>query len=193
MGRLEVITGPMFSGKSEELIRRLTRAKIARQQVLSYKPSSDTRYHHTAIASHSQRTLDAYPVEDAIELHTNAFLPINLAARVVGIDEGQFFDRKLIDVCEVLIQRGARVVVAGLDTDFRGLPFDPMPELMALADEVVKLTAICMICGEPANHTYRMDTSDQNLVSVGAKDQYQARCRGCFSLSAPKIDQLYLF
>ena len=177
-GRIEVITGPMFSGKSEELIRRLKRAQIARRKVACFKPDLDLRYHHSAIASHSAQTLDAVSVANVEDLKA-ALMPMLDTVEVVGIDEAQFLDTSLVGLANELMRLGHRVILAGLDTTFTGEPFAPMPELMAIADEVTKLSAVCMRCGAPAVHTQRLG-SNQALVVVGAAGVYEARCRACF-------------
>ncbi|GGG70215.1 thymidine kinase [Edaphobacter dinghuensis] len=177
-GRIEVITGPMFSGKSEELIRRLKRARIARQRVACYKPDIDLRYHRTAIASHSSQTHDATTVATVEELKAALFPQLN-EVDVIGIDEAQFFDTRLIPLSVELVHLGKRVVMAGLDTTFNAEPFGPIPALMAIADEVTKLSAVCMVCGQPAIHTQRLGQS-QELVVVGAAGVYEARCRAHF-------------
>ncbi len=177
-GRMEVITGPMFSGKSEELIRRLRRARIARLRVLCYKPDLDVRYHRTAIASHSAQTLEAVTVATVEHLKAELF-PILDEVEVIGVDEAQFFDVALVPLALELVHRGKRVILAGLDTTFAGEPFPPIPDLMAVADEVTKLSAVCMRCGAPAIHTQRLG-ADQSLVLVGAAGLYEARCRTCF-------------
>lgn len=177
-GRIEVITGPMFSGKSEELIRRLKRARIARQRVACYKPDIDLRYHRTAIASHSSQTHDATTVATVEELKA-ALFPLLDEIDVIGIDEAQFFDTRLIPLSVELVHLGKRVVMAGLDTTFNAEPFGPIPALMAIADEVTKLSAVCMVCGQPAIHTQRLGQS-QELVVVGAAGVYEARCRAHF-------------
>ena len=177
-GRIEVITGPMFSGKSEELIRRLKRARIAKQRVLCFKPDIDLRYHKTAIASHSAQTHDAFVVANVERLREALFVQID-QIDVVGIDEAQFFDEHLITLALELTHLGKRVLIAGLDTTFAGEPFEPIPNLMAVADEVVKLSAVCMRCGAPAIHTQRLGGS-QELVMVGAAGLYEARCRAHF-------------
>ncbi len=183
-GRIEVITGPMFSGKSEELIRRLKRAQIAKRRVACFKPDLDVRYHRTAIASHSAQTLDALTVSNMEELKA-VLMPLIESVEVVGIDEAQFFDPSLVPLSNELVQLGKRVIIAGLDTTFTGEPFAPMPELLAIADEVVKLSAVCMQCGAPAVHTQRLG-SNQSLVLVGAAGVYEARCRACFR---PWVDE----
>jgi thymidine kinase len=177
-GRIEVITGPMFSGKSEELIRRLKRARIARQRVACYKPDIDLRYHRTSIASHSSQTHDATTVATVEDLKA-ALFPQLAEIDVIGIDEAQFFDTRLIPLSVELVHLGKRVVMAGLDTTFNAEPFGPIPALMAIADEVTKLSAVCMVCGQPAIHTQRLGQS-QELVVVGAAGVYEARCRAHF-------------
>ncbi|WP_263408184.1 thymidine kinase [Terriglobus tenax] len=187
VGRLEVITGPMFSGKSEELIRRLKRAKIARQRVACFKPDIDLRYHRTAIASHSEQTHDAAvvtPTSDRLkaELFENSSIE---EIDVIGIDEVQFFDEGIIPLTLELVHLGKRVILGGLDTTFANEPFGPVPNLMALADQVTKLSAVCMVCGNPAIHTQRLGQS-QELVVVGAAGLYEARCREHFE---PFVDE----
>ncbi|HUY81637.1 MAG TPA: thymidine kinase [Acidobacteriaceae bacterium] len=177
-GRIEVITGPMFSGKSEELIRRLKRAQIARRRVMCFKPDLDARYHRTAIASHSAQTLEARTVPNVEALKAELFPAID-EVEVIGVDEAQFFDASLVTLALELMHMGKRVILAGLDTTFAGEPFAPVPELMAVADEVLKLSAVCMRCGAPAVHTQRLGAS-QTLVVVGAAGLYEARCRACF-------------
>jgi thymidine kinase len=177
-GVLEVITGPMFSGKSEELIRRLKRARIARQRVACYKPDIDLRYHRTAIASHSSQTHDAVTVA-TVELLREDLSPQLADVEVIGIDEVQFFSDDIIPLAVELIALGKRVLMAGLDTTFAAEPFGPVPHLMAIADTVTKLSAVCMVCGAPAIHTQRLGHS-QELVVVGAAGLYEARCRACF-------------
>lgn len=177
-GRIEMITGPMFSGKSEELIRRLKRARIARQRVACYKPDIDLRYHRTAIASHSEQTHDATTVSTTADLKAE-LLPRLDEVDVVGIDEVQFFDSAILPLTVELVHRGKRIVMAGLDTTFAAEPFGPVPNLMAIADEVTKLSAVCMTCGAPAIHTQRLGAS-QELVVVGAAGLYEARCRAHF-------------
>src|ERR1700733_15307964 len=191
-GRMEVITGPMFSGKSEELIRRLKRAQIARLRVASFKPEIDLRYQRDAIASHSAHTMEAVAVGDVARLRT-ALFPTLETIDVVGIDEAQFFDESLVGLAMELVHAGKRVVLAELDTTFEGEPFAPLPALMAIADEVVKLSAVCMLCGAPAIHTQRLGTSQQ-LVGVGAAGVYEARCGACFHPEGvvPAAEQLKL-
>ena len=177
-GRLEVITGPMFSGKSEELIRRLKRARIARQRVACFKPDIDLRYHRTSIASHSDQTHEACTVAN-VERLREALFPLLETTDVIGIDEVQFLDESVIPLSVELIHLGKRVIMAGLDTTFNAEPFGPVPALMAIADEVTKLSAVCMVCGQPAIHTQRLGQS-QELVVVGAAGLYEARCRTHF-------------
>jgi thymidine kinase len=191
-GRMEVITGPMFSGKSEELIRRLKRAQIARLRVASFKPDIDLRYQPDAIASHSAQTIKAVAVRDVERLRAVLFPALD-TIDVVGIDEAQFFHDLLVGLAIDLVQAGKRVVIAGLDTTFAGEPFAPLPALMAIADEVVKLSAVCMVCGAPAIHTQRLGTSQQLLV-VGAVGLSEARGRACFRPEGdvPAAEQLKL-
>jgi thymidine kinase len=177
-GRIEVITGPMFSGKSEELIRRLKRARIARQRVACFKPDIDLRYHRTAIASHSAQTHEAVTVANVAYLREAVYLQLP-EIEVIGIDEAQFFDAAIVQFATELVHQGKRILIAGLDTTFTGDPFGPIPALMAISDEVTKLSAVCMVCGAPAIHTQRLGTS-RELVVVGAAGFYEARCRACF-------------
>jgi thymidine kinase len=172
-GWIEVVCGCMFSGKTEELIRRLRRAQIAKQKIVVFKPKIDIRYSPEHIVSHSEQFLDAKVIEDAQEI-----LSLAGDAQVIGIDEGQFFKANIVDVCNKLADRGKRVIVAGLDQDYKGNPFDPMPQLLAIAEYITKTLAICVVCGNPADRTQRK-TEQQELVVVGAKDLYEARCRSC--------------
>jgi thymidine kinase len=174
-GWIEVITGSMFSGKSEELIRRLRRAQIARQAVQIFKPALDNRYADDAIVSHSAMTIPSESVASSLELAAH----VRPDTEVVGIDEGQFFDAELPAVCNRLADQGKRVIVAGLDQDYLGKPFDPMPQLLAIAEYITKTLAICMVCGGPANHTQRLVHSKERVL-VGASGTYEARCRHCF-------------
>ncbi len=183
-GRLEVITGPMFSGKSEELIRRLKRARIARQRVACFKPDIDLRYHRTAIASHSSQTHEAATIGSVEELRAELAEQLD-ALEVIGVDEAQFLDAGIVPLALELVQLGKRVLIAGLDTTFANEPFGPIPALMALSDEVTKLSAVCMVCGSPAIHTQRLGQSQQ-LVVVGAAGLYEARCRAHFH---PFVDE----
>ena len=177
-GRIELIVGPMFSGKSEELIRRLKRARIARQRIACYKPDIDLRYHRTAIASHSSQTHEACTVTNVEHLKAELF-PQLQEVDVIGIDEAQFFDASIIPLTVELVHLGKRILIAGLDTTFSAEPFGPIPALMAISDEVTKLSAVCMVCGAPAIHTQRLGQS-QELVVVGAAGLYEARCRTHF-------------
>ena len=183
-GRIELIVGPMFSGKSEELIRRLKRARIAKQRVACFKPDIDLRYHRTSIASHSSQTHEANTVAN-VERLREALAPQLHEIEVIGIDEAQFLDDGIVPLAMELVHLGKRVLIAGLDTTFSNEPFGPIPILMALADEVSKLSAICMVCGAPAIHTQRLGQS-QELVVVGAAGLYEARCRLCFR---PFVDE----
>jgi thymidine kinase len=173
-GWIEVICGCMFSGKTEELIRRLRRAEIARQDVAIFKPRIDKRYSDDHIVSHSDDRLKSIVVDSASEI-----LSLVKDAHVVGIDEAQFFKMDLVEVCESLASSGKRVIIAGLDQDFRGKPFEPIPQLLAVAEYITKTLAICMVCGNPADRTQRKTLSEERIV-VGAKDIYEARCRKCF-------------
>ena len=174
-GWIEVIAGSMFSGKSEELIRRLRRAKIARQKVQVFKPVIDVRYSQDHIVSHSEMRHESSTVETAAELLAR----VEQGTEVVGIDEGQFFDNELIAVANELAQRGLRVIIAGLDQDYTGRPFEPMPQLLAIAEYITKTHAICVRCGQPANYSQRTFESEER-VAVGAGGMYEARCRRCF-------------
>jgi thymidine kinase len=174
-GWLEVVTGSMFSGKSEELIRRLRRAQIARQKVQVFKPAIDRRFDAEHITSHSEMRIPSVNVTTSRELY-DLVLP---ETEVVGVDEGQFFDIELPAVCTALADQGKRVIVAGLDQDYLGKPFEPMPQLLAIAEYITKTLAICMVCGGPANHTQRLVASRERVL-VGAGDSYEARCRHCF-------------
>ena len=181
-GWIEVITGSMFSGKSEELIRRLRRAQIARQKVQIFKPTFDDRYSDDQIVSHSDMRIASANVANSKAL----LAEVADDAEVVGIDEGQFFDADLPAVCNELANRGKRVIVAGLDQDYLGKPFEPMPQLLAVAEYITKTLAICMVCGNPANHTQRLVAS-QDRVLLGAQGTYEARCRGCFDPSLASV------
>ena len=179
-GWIEVVTGSMFSGKSEELIRRLRRAIIAKQRVQVFKPTMDERYTAGQVVSHSRWRLEAERVHKATEILDR----LDPRTEVVGIDEGQFFDAELVSVCGRMADLGKRVIVAGLDMDFRGEPFGPMPELLAVAEEVEKVHAICARCGAPASYTQRLSQAQEQVV-VGAADIYEARCRRCFDPGGP--------
>lgn len=174
-GSIEVICGSMFSGKTEELIRRLRRAQFAGQKIAIFKPKLDVRYSEDNVVSHDLKSVPS----TAIKNPTDIFL-MDSDVRVVGIDEAQFFDDSLIKVVQTLANRGVRVIVAGLDTDYMGKPFGPMPALMAVAEEVQKVHAICVKCGNLANHSHRL-TKDQNLVVLGEKDVYEPLCRDCYN------------
>jgi len=174
-GWIEVIVGSMFSGKSEELIRRLRRAQIAKQKVQIFKPTIDTRYADDHIVSHSEMRIPSCAVHSARELLER----VEVDTEVVGIDEGQFFDQELPAVCSELADRGKRVIVAGLDQDYLGKPFEPMPQLLAIGEYITKTLAICMVCGNPANHTQRLVPGGDRVL-LGAQGTYEARCRACF-------------
>ncbi len=173
-GWIEVVCGSMFSGKTEELIRRLNRARIAGQHVEIFKPSIDTRYDETAVVSHNENSIQSTPIQSSLNM-----LLMRNQATVVGIDEAQFFDDELVYVCETLADQGVRVIAAGLDMDYLGKPFGPMPKLMAVAEYVTKVHAICMVCGDLATHSYRK-ANENSLIMLGEKDTYEARCRFCF-------------
>ncbi len=175
-GWIEVVCGCMFSGKTEELIRRLRRAKIADLRVEVFKPRLDTRYDESSVVSHDTTSVLAQPVD-----HSSKILKISPDTTVVGIDEAQFFDADLPRVCQVLALRGVRVIVAGLDMDYRGEPFGPMPYLLAIAEYVTKVHAICVHCGNLATHSYRLADGD-SVVLLGEKEQYEPRCRSCYQM-----------
>lgn len=184
-GWIEVICGSMFSGKTEELIRRLRRAQIAKQKIQVFKPTIDTRYAEREVTSHNGMQIQATPVESTEQLRAL----IDPDTTVVGLDEAQFFDDTVIPLCEELADRGLRVIVAGLDMDFRGEPFGPVPMLMAHAEQVDKLQAICVECGGPASRTQRLIDGhpaayDDPVIMVGANEVYEARCRGCHEVKA---------
>ncbi len=173
-GWIEVICGSMFSGKTEELIRRLKRANIAKQSVKIFKPSIDTRYHEHDIVSHNASSIEAVPVVEAQQI-----LSLVGDCAVVGIDEAQFFDANIVAVANQLANQGKRVIIAGLDMDFMGNPFGAMPPLMAIAEYITKVHAVCVVCGDVANYSYRK-TAVQSQVLLGETDSYEARCRRCF-------------
>lgn len=173
-GWIEVVTGCMFSGKTEELIRRLKRSRIANRKVEIFKPVVDTRYDEERVVSHDENHILSTPVS-----HARNISLLSSGTEVVGIDEAQFFDESLVDVCEELALRGVRVIAAGLDMDFRGRPFGPMPGLLAVAEYVTKVHAICMRCGDPATHSFRL-VPEGNVILLGEKDAYEPRCRTCF-------------
>ncbi len=184
-GWVEVICGPMFSGKSEELIRRVTRSKIARIPVQVFKPAVDDRYAESEVVSHSALKVDAIPVENASRM----LQLINESTRVIGIDEGQFFDDALVDIVDNLAATGMQVIVAGLDTDYLRRPFEPIPSICDRAEYVTKMLAVCHRCGGPALYTQRIVHSDE-LVVLGAQDAYEARCRMCYDPTEPEQPRL---
>lgn len=182
-GHIEVICGSMFSGKTEELIRRIRRAEIARQRVIVFKPKIDDRYSEFEIVSHNEQSYPSVVVEDASEIPEKSF-----DVEVIGIDEAQFFDNNLVQICQNLADSGRRVIVAGLDQDYRALPFEPMPQLLAVAEYITKTLAVCVVCGAPANRTQRNSDSD-NKILVGATDHYEARCRLHHVINSEKFIQ----
>jgi thymidine kinase len=173
-GSIEVVCGSMFSGKTEELIRRLNRAKIARLKVEIFSPKADTRFMENALVSHNSNSIPSTPVENA-----SSILLLGSDVHVIGIDEAQFFDAELPDVCNTLANKGIRVIVAGLDMDFKGRPFGPMPAIMAMAESVTKLHAVCVRCGNPALYSYRL-VPDESKILLGEKESYEPRCRICY-------------
>jgi Thymidine kinase len=174
-GWIEVICGSMFSGKTEELIRRLRRARFASQKVEIFKPRIDTRYSVSEVVSHDANSIMSTPVDSS-----QTILLLTADVDVVGIDEAQFFDPGIVEVCNVLANQGIRVIVAGLDMDFKGKPFGPMPQLMAVAEYVSKVHAICMVCGNLANHSHRL-SEEEKLVVLGEKNDYEPLCRACYN------------
>lgn len=172
-GSIEVVCGPMFSGKTEELIRRVKRAQIAKQRVQIFKPAIDTRYDKEDVVSHSSQAIKSEPVENAVDI----LIRLKDSTRVVAIDEVQFFDENIITVVTKLAARGYRVICAGLDLDYRAQPFGPMPTLLALADEVMKIHSICTVCGAPATRSQRLSNQKERVL-LGESDSYEARCRG---------------
>lgn len=180
VGWMEVICGPMFSGKTEELIRRLTRAHYARQTVQIFKPKIDDRYDESSVVSHSDQSLPGVAVEDLAALEAS----LDPQVEVIGIDEVQFFEGPVVEFCQQMADEGRRVVVAGLDQDYRGRPFGPMPRLLCVAEYITKLSAICVQCGNPAHRSYRL-AEDPQQVLVGTEDQYEARCRRCCDTGYP--------
>lgn len=184
-GWIEVICGSMFSGKTEELIRRLNRAKIARQKIEIFKPAFDKRYHDEDIVSHNENSIRSTPVQTASEI-----LLLTGNCEVVGLDEAQFFDDTIVEVCNSLANSGKRVIIAGLDMDYKGKPFGCMPQLMSIAEYVTKVHAICVVCGDVASHSYRTAAS-QEQVLLGETDSYEARCRRCFSLGETVVKAPY--
>ncbi len=175
-GHIEVVCGPMFSGKTEELIRRVKRAQIARQRVQIFKPMIDNRYHDENVVSHSAQSIEAQPIECSSDILEHLYD----STRVVAIDEVQFFNEDIIPIVKKLVRRGIRVILAGLDQDYRGVPFGPIPHLMAVADRVDKVQAICTVCGAPATKTFRKNVEDDAQVLVGETDLYEARCGNHF-------------
>lgn len=171
-GRIEIICGPMFSGKTEELIRRVRRAQIARQKLQIFKPAIDNRYHEEEVVSHTANSIKAQPINKSIDILLN----LRDSTRIVAIDEVQFFDDGVIGIIQKLANRGCRVICAGLDLDYRGIPFGPMPTLLAIADEVVKIAAICTVCGAPATRSQRLGNASSTVL-LGEADKYEARCR----------------
>jgi thymidine kinase len=184
-GWIEAICGPMFSGKSEELIRRLRRAMIARKRVQVFKPAIDNRYSPTEIVTHGDIRMRSEPVNAAGEI----LAKLDWRAQVVGVDESNFFGAELVAVANQMADAGKQVIIAGLDTDFMGRPFPPMPDLLAVAESISKMLAVCMRCGAPAKHTQRLKGSDE-LILVGADGAYEARCRRCFEPGVPKQEVL---
>lgn len=184
-GWIEAICGPMFSGKSEELIRRLRRAVIARKRVQVFKPAIDNRYSDSDIVTHGAVRMRSEPINSAGEI----LAKLDWRTQVVGVDESNFFGPELVAVANQLADGGKQVIIAGLDTDFMGRPFIPMPDLLAVAESITKTLAICMRCGAPAKHTQRLSGSDE-LIMVGASDSYEARCRRCFEPGVPKQEVL---
>ena len=174
-GCIEVVCGSMFSGKTEELIRRLRRAQFANQKIAIFKPTVDNRYSDVEVVSHDFHKLTSTPIKDPADM-----LKVGPEVKVVGVDEAQFFDDSLVDVCQALANRGVRVIVAGLDMDYLGQPFGPMPRLMAVAEDVQKVHAICVKCGALATFSHRLSKS-QDLVLLGEKDIYEPLCRDCFN------------
>lgn len=179
-GSIEVICGSMFSGKTEELIRRLKRAQFANQKVEIYKPSVDIRYSEDQVVSHDLHSIPSTPIDSPASM-----LLLSSDVEVVGIDEAQFFDETLIEVVQKLANRGIRVIIAGLDQDFSGKPFGPIPSLMAVAEDVQKVHAICVKCGSLANHSHRLSKSNQ-LVVLGEKDVYEPLCRHCYNAAVSR-------
>jgi len=180
-GWIEVVCGPMFSGKSEELIRRLRRARIARKRVQVFKPAIDDRYSETEIVSHGDQRMPSEVVTNAKEILEK----LDWRAQVIGVDESNFFGPELVDIATQLADSGKQVIIAGLDTDYLGRPFTPMPELLCIAESITKTLAICMRCGHPAKHTQRLVESSE-LIVVGATGMYEARCRRCFEPGVSK-------
>ena len=177
---MEVICGSMFSGKTEELIRRLKRAQFANQKIAIFKPTIDNRYSDVDVVSHDLHSIKSTPVKSPVKM-----LEVDDDVQVVGIDEAQFFDNSLVEVVQTLANKGVRVIIAGLDTDYLGKPFGPMPALMAIAEDVQKVHAICVKCGNLANHSHRL-AKNSDLVMLGEKDVYEPLCRDCFNKARAK-------
>ena len=174
-GSIEVICGSMFSGNTEELIRRMKRAQFAKQKVEIYKPCIDVRYSEDKVVSHDSHSIPSTPIDSPAKM-----LELSSDVEVVGVDEAQFFDSSIVEVVQALANKGIRVIIAGLDTDFLGKPFGPMPALMAVAEDIQKVHAICVRCGSPANHSHRLSKSEE-LVLLGEKDEYEPLCRHCYN------------
>ncbi len=190
-GRIELVCGSMFSGKTEELIRRIRRAVIAKQEVQVFKPAIDQRFHVQKVTSHNGLGVEAHPVAVSADI----LAQLHPQTTVVAIDEVQFFDEGVIEICEILAEQGKRVICAGLDMDFRGEPFGPMPQIMARAEDVDKLHAICVICGDEASRTQRLIDGrpaayDDPIVLVGAAEVYEARCRECHEVVAERTETI---
>lgn len=183
-GWIEVITGSMFSGKTEELIRRLKRATIGHLQVRNFKPSVDLRYHGEKIVSHDDHSILSTPVDKAADI-----AELSPGVTVIGIDEAQFFDEGLVQVAQTLASLGSRVIIAGLDMDYQGRPFGVMPQLMAISDYITKLHAVCVVCGNIANFSYRKTTSGEQVL-LGDENEYEPRCRLCFNLGTKANDSI---
>ncbi len=181
-GHIEVVCGSMFSGKTEELIRRLRRAQIAKQKVVVFKPKIDNRYDKEKIVSHSKQEIHSIVIKEAKDILEHAIF-----AQVIGIDEAQFFGNDLIEIVQSLADSGKRVIIAGLDMDYRAVPFEPMPQLLAIAEDITKMHAICMRCGAQANYTYRLAKSTERVV-VGAGEAYEARCRHCYEKPIEEVE-----
>ena len=179
-GSIEVVCGSMFSGKTEELLRRINRVRIAKLSYKVFKPKQDTRYDEKAVVSHNANQIDSIPVKKSADI-----LLLAGHSQVVGIDEAQFFDDKLPEVCNALANKGIRVIIAGLDMDFKGRPFGPMPALMAIAESVTKVHAVCVRCGNPALYSYRL-VPGKNKILLGEKESYEPRCRICYNLVFPQ-------
>jgi thymidine kinase len=179
-GSIEVVCGSMFSGKTEELLRRINRVRIAKLSYKVFKPKQDTRYDEKSVVSHNANQIDSVPVKKSADI-----LLLAGHAQVVGIDEAQFFDDKLPEVCNELANKGIRVIIAGLDMDFKGRPFGPMPALMAIAESVTKVHAVCVRCGNPALYSYRL-VPGKNKILLGEKESYEPRCRICYNLVFPQ-------